>query len=103
MGWGHHRNSGHLLPAFLLVIGALPFWDVLRGKPQVQGSLAGVNAAVVGILLSAFYDPIWTSSILGPADFALAAVLFGMPAFWKLPPWVVVIAGAAGGALLGLL
>ncbi|UFJ41719.1 chromate transporter [Brevibacillus humidisoli] len=88
------------LPAFLLVIGTLPFWDTLRRKPQIQGTLMGVNAAVVGILLAALYDPIWTSSILAPIDFALAAVLFGMLVFWKLPPWAVVLTGALGGTLI---
>jgi chromate transporter len=88
------------LPAFLLVIGTLPFWDTLRRKPQIQGTLLGVNAAVVGILLAALYDPIWTSSILAPIDFALAATLFGMLVFWKLPPWVVVLTGALGGTLI---
>jgi chromate transporter len=88
------------LPAFLLVIGTLPFWDTLRRKPKIQGTLIGVNAAVVGILLAALYDPIWTSSILAPIDFALAAVLFGMLVFWKLPPWVVVLTGALGGTLI---
>jgi chromate transporter len=88
------------LPAFLLVIGTLPFWDILRRKPQIQGTLIGVNAAVVGILLAALYDPIWTSSILAPIDFALAAVLFGMLVYWKLPPWVVVLTGALGGTLI---
>lgn len=88
------------LPAFLLVIGTLPFWDSLRRKPKIQGTLIGVNAAVVGILLAALYDPIWTSSILAPVDFALATVLFGMLVFWKLPPWVVVLTGALGGTFI---
>ncbi|QJD82905.1 chromate transporter [Cohnella herbarum] len=88
------------LPAFLLVIGVLPFWDSLRRKPKVQGALLGINAAVVGILVAAFYNPIWTSSILAPADFALAAILFGMLAYWKTPSWVVVITGALGGVAI---
>ncbi len=91
------------LPAFLLVIGTLPFWDTLRRKPQIQGALVGVNAAVVGILLAALYDPIWTSTILAPIDFALASILFIMLIFWKTPPWIVVIAGAIGGTIIGLL
>ncbi|GIP53851.1 chromate transporter [Paenibacillus vini] len=91
---------GIFLPAFLLVIGALPFWDSLRRKPIIQGALVGVNAAVVGILLAALYDPIWTSSILAPADFALASILFIMLVFWKTPPWVVVITGALGGVII---
>ena len=63
----------------------------------------GVNAAVVGILISALYIPIWTSSILAPADFALAAILFSMLAYWKLPPWIIVVSGAIGGTLLTFL
>ncbi|KWX71850.1 chromate transporter [Paenibacillus jilunlii] len=94
---------GIFLPAFLLVIGALPFWNGLRSSPNVQGALAGINAAVVGILLAALYDPLWTSAILKPLDFALAAILFVMLMFWKLPPWVIVLAGAAGGVLMQLI
>lgn len=90
------------LPGFLLVIGALPFWDYLRTRPGIQGALAGVNAAVVGILLAALYDPIWTSTVLDARDFALAGILFVMLAFWKAPPWVVVVAGAVGGIVIGL-
>lgn len=88
------------LPAYLMVIGTLPFWNVLRSNPKIQGALTGINAAVVGILLAAFYNPIWTSAILNPADFALAAILFILLVFWKLPPWVIVIAGAIGGILV---
>ncbi|WP_026174071.1 chromate transporter [Effusibacillus pohliae] len=91
------------LPAFLLVIGTLPFWDTLRRKPKIQGALIGINAAVVGVLLAALYNPIWISSILAPADFALATILFGMLVFWKLPPWTVVLTGALGGALISSL
>lgn len=91
---------GIFLPAFLLVTGTLPFWDAIRRKSRIQGALAGVNAAVVGILLAALYDPIWTSSILTPWDFSLAAILFLMLAFWNLPPWIVVATGALGGALM---
>ncbi|MGG1658618.1 chromate efflux transporter [Brevibacillus sp. NRS-1366] len=83
------------LPAFLLVAGTLPFWDAIRKKQGIQGALAGVNAAVVGILLAALYDPIWTSSIFTAADFALAAILFTMLEFWKAPPWAVVLIGPA--------
>lgn len=91
------------LPAFLLILGALPFWNTLRSSPNIQGALTGVNAAVVGILLAALYDPLWTTAILAPADFALALILFLMLVFWKLPPWMIVIAGAAGGMLWGML
>jgi len=91
------------LPAFLLVLGALPFWDSLRRNPKIKGALMGVNAAVVGILISAFYQPIWTSSILGPIDFAFAAILFSMLVYWKLPPWIIVITGVIGGSLMTLI
>ena len=86
------------LPSFLLVIGALPFWDALRQRPQAQAALRGVNAAVVGLLLAALYDPVWTSGIQTPADFALAATALLLLAFWQLPPWLVVIVTAVGGA-----
>lgn len=90
------------LPAFLLVVGTLPYWNELRSSRNVQGALLAINAAVVGILAAAFYDPLWTTTITSPADFSLAAILFVMLMFWKLPPWIVVLAGAAGGMLLGL-
>ena len=91
------------LPAFLLVVGVLPFWDALRRKPYVQGAMFGINAAVVGILLAAFYHPIWTSSVMQPADFVVALLLFTMLAFWKMPPWVIVIIGAISGMILSVL
>lgn len=88
------------LPAFLLVVGALPYWERLRSQAKVRAALTGVHAAVVGILLAALYDPVWTSAVETPADFGLALILFGGLVFWKLPPWVVVAAAAAGGLLL---
>ncbi|MFS0621770.1 chromate transporter [Priestia megaterium] len=101
-GWkgGLIATIAIFLPAFLLILGTLPFWDQLRRNPKVKGALIGVNAAVVGILISAFYDPIWTSAILKPVDFAFSAVLFSMLVYWKLPPWIVVVTGAFGGILL---
>jgi len=103
-GWqgGLVATFAVFLPAFLLILGALPFWDSLRSNPKIKGAIMGVNAAVIGILISAFYFPIWTSSILAPIDFALAALLFCMLAYWKLPPWVVVVCGAIGGSLITL-
>lgn len=95
--------AGIFAPAILLILGALPFWNTLRSSPKVQGALVGINAAVVGILLAALYNPLWTSAILAPADFALAAILFVMLAFWRLPPWVIVVAGALGGSIIGWL
>ncbi|MGG1553682.1 chromate transporter [Paenibacillus ferrarius] len=90
------------LPAFLLIVGALPFWSTLRSSPKVQGALIGINAAVVGILLAALYNPLWTTAILAPVDFVLASLLFLMLVFWKLPPWVVVITGAICGTVIAL-
>ncbi|NIK68020.1 chromate transporter [Paenibacillus sp. BK720] len=89
------------LPAFLLMAGALPFWSTLRHNAKVQGALAGVNAGVVGILLAALYNPLWVTAVREPQDFVLALLLFGMLVYWKLPPWVVVLAGLTGGWLLG--
>jgi chromate transporter len=83
--------------SFLLVIGAMPFWDGLRRIGAVQNALLGVNAAVVGLLLAALYDPVWTSAILSPADFGLALAAFTLLVFWKIPPWLVVILTALGG------
>ena len=104
-GWigGLVATIAVFLPAFLLILGALPFWDQLRNNPKIKGAIMGVNAAVIGILISALYQPIWTSSILSPMDFALAAILFSMLSYWKLPPWIIVITGAIGGTLLTLL
>ncbi|MDQ0214926.1 chromate transporter [Oikeobacillus pervagus] len=104
-GWtgGFIATIAIFLPAFLLILGTLPFWSTLRRNSKVKHGLMGVNAAVVGILISAFYQPIWTSSILEPVDFALAAVLFSMLVYWKLPPWIIVVTGAIGGYLLTFL
>ena len=85
------------LPSFLLVAGALPFWEKLRGMARTQAALMGVNAAVVGLLVAALYQPVWTSGILTPFDFALALLALAALMVWKLPPWLVVLAcGAAG-------
>jgi chromate transporter len=89
------------LPSFFLVVGALPFWDTVRAHPSFQAALRGINAAVVGLLASALYTPVWTSAIAGPADFALGLAAFGLLMFWKLPPWLVVILTALGGAAIG--
>jgi chromate transporter len=86
------------LPSFLLLIGALPFWDSLRRHPVVQSALPGVNAAVVGLLLAALYRPVWTSAIFAPQDFAIGVVAFLMLTFWAVPPWLVVILGALGAS-----
>lgn len=88
------------LPSFLLVAGALPFWADIRRRASFQAALRGVNAAVVGILLAALYEPIWTKAIHTPADFSLALAGFGLLAFWKVPSWAVVLVLAAGGIIV---
>lgn len=85
------------LPSFLLVSGMLPFWDTLRRRPMAQAMLSGVNAAVVGLLLAAFYDPVWTAGITNGYDYALALGAFVLLFVWKLPPWLVVVLCAIAG------
>ena len=90
------------LPSFFMIVGALPFWDTLRGRSSFQSALRGINAAVVGLLLAALYQPVWTSAIHGSADVGLALAAFGLLAFWKAPAWLVVVLAAGAGALLAL-
>lgn len=90
------------IPSFLLVVGALPFWEQLRRNVRAQAALAGVNAAVVGLLLAALYQPVWTSAVHRPQDFGLALVAFVALMFWKLPPWLVVLGSGVTGWLLSV-
>lgn len=85
------------LPSFLLVFGALPFWERIRRHRNTRAALTGINAAVVGLLLAALYHPVWTSAILGAADFALALLALVALATWRAPPWLVVAACACCG------
>jgi chromate transporter len=91
-----------MLPGLLLVYGMLPFWDALRTRPAAQAAMRGTNAAVVGILGAALYNPVWTSAVLTPRDFALALTGFLLLTVWETPPWIVVLLLAAAGALAGL-
>ena len=91
------------LPGLLLVYGMLPFWDALRLRPTAQAAMRGTNAAVVGILGAALYNPVWTSAVLTPRDFAVALTGFLLLTVWKLAPWVVVVLLAATGAILRLI
>ena len=91
------------LPSFLLVTGILPFWEDLRKSPRIRKALVGVNAAVVGLLMSAFYDPVWTSGVLSVSDFVLALLAFGLLVYWKTPPWIVVAATGVSGAIISYL
>ena len=91
------------LPTFFMTAGALPFWDTVRAHPTFQSALRGINAAVVGVLAAALYNPIWTSAIVRPADLALGLAAFGLLMFWKLPPWLVVVLAAIGGQALAMI
>ena len=91
------------LPSFLLVFGALPFWDQLRRRSDAQAILRGVNAAVVGLLLAALYDPVWTAGITSARDFALGVAAFLLLYEWKTPPWLVVALCAVGGTVIAKL
>ena len=88
------------LPSFLLLIAALPYWETLRRQQTGRAALRGVNAAVVGILLAALYNPVWTSAIFSPRDFSLVIAAFLALAVWAVPPWLVVIAGAVVTAIV---
>jgi chromate transporter len=90
-------------PSFLLVVGALPYWEDLRQQPMAQAMLKGVNAAVVGLLLAALYTPVWTSGILNPTDYALGIAAFLLLFLWTMPPWLVVALCAAVGGLADFL
>jgi len=89
------------VPSILLVTGLLPFWDRIRSNQAAKRALAGTNAAVVGLLLAAFYNPVWTSAVISPRAAAFALVGFLLLQFWKMPPWaLVILSGLAGWAVL---
>jgi len=98
-GWtgGAIALGAIFLPGFLLVAGALPFWEDVRRSVRMQAALAGINAAVVGLLLAALCTPVWTSAIHGPGDVALAVLALVALMYWKLPPWLVVVGGGVAG------
>ena len=93
---------GIFLPGILVLLGTLPLWDTLRRRTGAQAAMRGVNAAVVGLLGAALYNPVWATSVKGPADFAIALVGFVLLQVWRAPPLVVVIASACGGIALAL-
>jgi chromate transporter len=93
---------GIFLPGILVLIGTLPFWDALRTRTGAQAAMRGINAAVVGILAAALYNPVWTSSVKTSGDFAIALIGFVLLVAWRAPPLVVVITGALGGMALTL-
>ena len=89
------------LPSFLLVLGVLPFWNRIRRQGRFQSALWGINAAVVGLLLAALYDPVWLSAVKRPEDFVTALVCFTLLQFWKLPAWSVVVVSCGLTLLIG--
>jgi chromate transporter len=95
--------GGMFLPSFLLVWGALPFWNLIRQRPGLKAALRGINATVVGLLLAALYTPVFTSAVRTSLDLGLALVDFGLLAIVRLPPWaVVLVSGGAGAGLTTL-
>ena len=91
---------GIFLPGALILMGTLPFWDTFRKRVGAQAMMRGVNAAVVGLLGAALYNPVWTSSVKTSGDFAIALVGFVLLTVWRAPPFVVVIISALGGVAL---
>ena len=89
-----------LLPSWLLIGGALPFWNVLRGKTWTQAALRGANAAVVGVLLAALYNPVWREGVTNARDVAAVIGAFALLEYWRVPPWLVVLVAAAAGQWL---
>jgi len=88
------------VPGILILIGTLPFWDTFRKRTEAQAMLRGVNAAVVGLLGAALYNPVWTSSVRSPPDFGIALVGFLLLIVWRAPPLAVVVLSALGGVVL---
>ena len=85
------------LPGLLLLVGVLPFWEAFRARTGARAAMAGANAAVVGILGAALYDPVFTSAVTTPAQFTLALACFVLLTAWKAPPWVAVLVAGLGG------
>jgi len=94
---------GIFLPGMLVLLGVLPFWDSFRTRASAQAMMRGVNAAVVGLLGAALYDPVWTSTVHTSADFGVALVGFVLLTAWRAPPWIVVVFSAAAGTAMALL
>ena len=93
---------GIFLPGILILIGTLPFWNAFRSRGGAQAAMRGVNAAVVGVLGAALYNPVWTSSVKAPGDLAVALVGFVLLTAWRAPPLVVVLVSACGGIALAM-
>ena len=94
--------AGIFLPGMLVLLGALPFWDSFRRRAGAQAVTRGVNAAVVGLLGAALYNPVWTTTVHTPQDFGIALVGFVLLVVWRAPPLVVVAFCAAAGTAMAL-
>lgn len=94
--------AGIFIPGLLALMGSLPFWHALRAETSARAAMAGINAAVVGLLGAALYDPVWTSAVGSRADFALAAIGFVLLVLWRAAPLTVVLLSAAAGIGLGI-
>ncbi len=88
------------LPGILILMGALPFWEALRTRPRMQAAMQGINAAVVGLLGVALYNPVWTSAVSSPVDFVVVAAAFVLLVAWRAPPLAVVVFCAVSGMAL---
>ena len=93
---------GIFLPGILILLGTLPFWDSFRKRTGAQAMMRGVNAAVVGLLGAALYNPVWTSSVKGSEDFGIALVGFVLLMAWRAPPLLVVVISALSGMMLAI-
>ncbi len=93
---------GIFLPGLLLVAGVLPFWHGLRARPRAQAAMRGVNAAVVGVLGAALYDPVWTGAVFGRADAASVLVGVVLLVTWRVPPVLIVLLGAIFGVAMAV-
>jgi chromate transporter len=93
---------GIFVPGVLVLLGALPFWDSFRRRPNAQAVMRGVNAAVVGLLGAALYNPVWSTSVKTSGDFGVALLGFVLLIAWRTPPLIVVAISAAGGILLAM-
>jgi chromate transporter len=94
---------GIFLPGILILLGTLPFWDTFRKRAGAQAMMRGVNAAVVGLLGAALYNPVWTSAVKAPGDFGITLVGFVLLTVWRAPPLLVVAISALGGVALATL
>jgi chromate transporter len=91
------------LPGLLALIGVLPFWRVVRAQPAAQAAMRGANAAMMGVLAAALYSPVWTGSVHGSPDVAVAAMAFvALTAGRVAPLWVVAACAALGVAAIAV-